>query len=38
MVLLQSDGYETGYFHKAWVEYYCLGKNQASEAFWFKIY
>ena len=33
MVQLQSDIYENGYFHKIWVEYYCLGKNQASETF-----
>ena len=31
MAKLQSDGYERGYFHKIWMEYYCLGKNHASE-------
>ena len=25
--------YQSDYFHKIWVEYYCLGKNQASETF-----
>ena len=30
---LQSDKYQSGYFHKTWVEYYCLGKNQAYETF-----
>ena len=34
---LQSDGYETGYFHKIWMEYYCLGKNKASEMFCSKL-
>ena len=30
---LQSGRYQSGYFHKIWVEYYSLGKNQASETF-----
>ena len=30
---LQSDRYESGYFHKIWVEYFCLAKNEASETF-----
>ena len=28
---MQSDGYQSGYFHKMWVKYYCLGENQASQ-------
>ena len=28
---MQSDGYQSVYFHKIWVEYYCLDKNQAPE-------
>ena len=31
MAKLQSDRYERGYFHKIWMEYYCLCKNHASE-------
>ena len=31
MAKLQLDGYERGYFHKIWKEYYRLGKNYASE-------
>ena len=30
MAKLQSDRYERGYFHKIWMEYYCLGKNHWS--------
>ena len=30
---LQSDRYQSGHFHKIWVEYYCLGKNEASDTF-----
>ena len=30
---LQSDGYQSGYSHKIWVEYNFLGENQASETF-----
>ena len=26
---LQLDGYEWGYFHEIWMEYYCLDKNHA---------
>ena len=37
MVYLQSDGYQSGYFHKIWVECYCLGENQASETFCWKF-
>ena len=34
---LQSGRYQSGYFHKIWVEYYCLAKNQASETFCWKF-
>ena len=34
---LQSDRYQSGYFHKIWVEYYSLGKNQGSETFCWKF-
>ena len=30
MTKSQLDGYERGYFHKIWVECYCLGENHAS--------
>ena len=30
MSKLQSDEYERGYFHKIWMEYYCLDKNHTS--------
>ena len=33
MPYLQSDRYQSGYFQKMWVEYYCLGKNEGSEYF-----
>ena len=29
----QTDGYQSGYFHKIWMEYYCMDKNQGSETF-----
>ena len=29
MAKSQSDRYERDYFHKIWMEYYCLGKNHA---------
>ena len=38
MVQLQSGGYGSSYFHKIWVEYYCLGENQASETFCSKCF
>ena len=38
MVQLQSDGYGSSYFHKLWVEYYCLGENQESETFCSKCF
>ena len=28
--LQQLDGYEWGYFHKIWMEYYCFDENHAS--------
>ena len=28
---MQLDGHEWGYFHKIWIEYYCLNKNHALE-------
>ena len=30
MAELQSDRKERDYFHKIWMEYYCLGENYAS--------
>ena len=30
MAKLQSYRYERAYFHKIWMEYYCLGKHHAS--------
>ena len=33
MAYLQSDRYQKGYFHKIWVEYYCLRENTANETF-----
>ena len=30
MAKLQSDKYERGYFHKMWIEYYCLHENPTS--------
>ena len=30
MVKSQSVRYKRGYFHKIWMEYYCLGENHAS--------
>ena len=29
MAKLQSARYERGYFHKIWIDYYCLGENHA---------
>ena len=37
MVQLQPDRYESGYFHKIWVECHCLVKNQAPETFCLKL-
>ena len=37
MLQLQSGKYESGYFHKIWVEDYCLGKDHASERFYLKF-
>ena len=31
MAKLQSDRYERDYFHKIWVEYYCLRENCGSD-------
>ena len=30
MAKLQSHRYERGYFHKIWMDYYCLDENHAS--------
>ena len=30
MAKLQSDRYERGYFHKIWMEHYCLSKTDGS--------
>ena len=30
MAKLQPDSYERGYFHKIWMDYYCLGENDTS--------
>ena len=37
MAYLQLDRYQKGYFHNILVEYYCLGENQATEAFYLKF-
>ena len=37
MAYLQLDRYQKGYFHNILVEYYSLGENQATEAFYLKF-